>query len=67
MSAPRYTLRAGDPEDIALRVRCIELALGHPNGDPLSAARTYYAFATGAEDASPRDRILQAMEDAGVS
>ena len=53
-------------EDRRVRQACLELAL-KAAGDPLVNARRFYAFVTDAESKSPRERILQALEDARVT
>ena len=55
-------------QDMELRERCVALALGYSSGgDPVNIARRFYDFIKGEDEKSPRERILQAMEDAGVS
>lgn len=51
--------------DQELRERCLDMALRQTLGDPVEQARRYFEFVKG--DRSPRDRIIAALDQAGVS
>lgn len=49
----------------ALRLKCLELAL-QAGGEPVDQARRFYAFASGVDEKTPRQVIIEALERAGV-
>lgn len=55
-----------NPEDAALRMHCLELAIRQGHGEPVQAAQSFYDFATGQAAKSARERIIQILEQAGV-
>lgn len=61
------TMLNTDREDQALRLRCLELALGAPGVDVIEHAERFYSFVTEAKAKTPRQMIDAALEAAGVS
>lgn len=56
-------------DDTVLRLECLRLASGFVaqyGGDAIITASSFYAFATGKTDQTPREIISAALDQAGV-
>jgi hypothetical protein len=53
-----------DP-DVQTRLECLRLAI-QAGGEPVAVAGQFYAFLSASSDASPKERILAALDDAQV-
>ncbi len=51
---------------LELRKFCLELAIKAGAGFPVEAAGRFYAFIVDNGQKTPRERILQVLDDAGV-
>ncbi len=64
MTAPNLSRPEED-----VRLQCLELAVqacATSGQDCVPVARAFFDFVSGDADLTPRDRILRALEDAGV-